>query len=110
MKIQRAIALGGLALLSYALGFAQNADEKQSQIAEHSRRAQEYLRENQPLLAIPELEALTALDPANVEAQADLGVLLFFQKKLAQAIPHLRAALERQPTLVKVQGYWELPN
>jgi tetratricopeptide (TPR) repeat protein len=105
MSIQRAIALGGIGLLlSHALCFAQTANEKQSQIEEHSRKAQEYLREKQPRLAIPELQALTALDPDNVEAQGDLGVLLFFQGSPTEAIPHFRAALERQPGLAKIQG------
>ncbi len=105
MSILKYLALGGIGfLLSPALHFAQTANDKQSQIEEHSRKAQEYLREKQPGLAIPELEALTALDPENVEAQADLGVLMFFQGKPADAIPHLRSALERRPALVNVQG------
>jgi len=105
MSIQRAIVLGGIGLLlSPALCFAQAANDKQSQIEEHSRKAQEYLREKQPALAIPELQALVALDPESVEAQGDLGVLLYFQGKPAEAIPHLRAAFERQPSLVKIQG------
>src|ERR1035437_967008 len=105
MSIQRALVLGRLGLLlSPALCFAQAANDKQSQIEEHSRKAQEYLREKQPALAIPELQALVALDPESVEAQGDLGVLLYFQGKLAEAIPHLRAAFERQPSLVKIQG------
>ncbi len=87
---------------------------RQSQIEEHSRKAQEYLREKQPGLAIPEFEAAVAIDPENVDAQANLGVLLFFQGKIADSIPHLRTALaagklagpreEQQPGLAKIQG------
>ena len=105
MNIQRAITLGGIGLLlSYALCFAQTANDKQSQIEEHSRKAQEYLRDKQPRLAISELQALTALDPDNVETQANLGVLLFFQARPSEAIPYLRFALEHQPSLIKIQG------
>jgi tetratricopeptide (TPR) repeat protein len=115
MSIQRAIILGGIGLiLGPALCFAQGDNDKQSQIEEHSRKAQEYLREKQPGLAIPEFEAAVAIDPENVDAQANLGVLLFFQGKIADSIPHLRTALaagklagpkeEQQPGLAKIQG------
>ena len=66
--------------------------------------AQQYLQERRPDLAIPELQKLVAIDPSNVDAQGDLGVLLFFQGKLADSIPHFRAALLRKPDLTKVQG------
>jgi tetratricopeptide (TPR) repeat protein len=105
MSIQRAIALAGFSLLlSPIFCCAQAANEQQTQIEEHTRKAQEYLRAKQPNLAIPELQALIALTPDNVEVQANLGVLLFFQGRPADAIPHLRAALERQPGLGKIQG------
>jgi Flp pilus assembly protein TadD len=55
-------------------------------------------------LAIPELQALVALDPRNVDAQGNLGVLLFFQGEYGKAIPHLRAALEMQANLNKIQA------
>ena len=44
MSIQRAIALAGIGLfLGPALCFAQTASHTQSQIAEHSRKIQQYL-------------------------------------------------------------------
>ena len=105
MRNKRANALTAIILLlSPALSSAQAATGQQAQIEEHSRKAQEYLREKQPTLAIPELQALVALTPENVEAQANLGVLLFFQGNATDAIPHLRTALERQPGLAKIQG------
>jgi Tfp pilus assembly protein PilF len=105
MTILKSIALGVASLLMCAvLAHAQAPPSPQSQIEQHSQKAQEYLRAKQPALAIPELEALVALDPGNVEAQANLGVLLFFQGKAAQAIPHFRAALDQQPGLGKIQG------
>jgi tetratricopeptide (TPR) repeat protein len=75
-----------------------------AQIAEHTRLAQQYLNQRRPDLAIPELEALTSLEPRNVDAQGNLGVLQFFQGNYAGAKPHLQAALELQPNLSKIEA------
>src|SRR5216684_7483932 len=96
-------------LLCAALCLSQAAEDKQQEFAAHIQKATGYLREKQPALAIPEFQAAVAIDPANVDAQANLGVLLFFQGKAADSIPHFRAALaapkeERQPGLSKIQG------
>ncbi len=53
---------------------------------------------------MPEFKALVALEPNNVDARGNLGVLLFFQGAYANAIPQLRAALELQPALWKIQA------
>lgn len=82
----------------------QAPENKNEQVAEHLQKAQEYLHQNRPDLAIPEFQAVVTLDPDNIETQGNLGVLLFFQAKPAEAIPHLRIALERQPSLTKIQG------
>ena len=39
-----------------------------------------------------------------MDAQANLGVLLFFQGDYGKAVPHLRAALDMQPNLTKIQA------
>jgi tetratricopeptide (TPR) repeat protein len=83
---------------------AQAPSSNQDQIAEHSRLAQQYLSQRRPDLAIPELQKLVSLDPKNVDAQANLGVLLFFQNDYVKAEPHLRAALGMQPNLTKIQA------
>jgi len=95
---------GFVLLLGAALCFSQATQEKQQEVAAHIQKADGYLREKQPALAIPEFQAALAIDPENVDAQANLGVLLFFQGKAADSIPHFRAALERQPGLAKIQG------
>ena len=91
-------------LLAGALCFSQSAEDKQASLAAHIQKAQEYLGQKRPDLAIPELEAAAAIDPENVETQGNLGVLLYFQGKAAEAIPHLRAAVQRQPGISKIQG------
>jgi len=93
-----------IAVLLAALGFSQSAEDKQASLTNHIQKARAYLNQKHPDLAIPELEAALAIDPANVETQGNLGVLLYFQGNVAEAIPHLRVAVERQPGLGKIQG------
>jgi tetratricopeptide (TPR) repeat protein len=83
---------------------AQLTASQQRQFAEHMQKAQTYLRNKQPRLAIPELEAAAAIDPSSVDARGNLGVLLFFEGKASEAIPHLRFALEQQPGMTRLQG------
>lgn len=77
---------------------------KQQEITSHSRQAQTFLKENKPGLAIPEFRAIVTLDPNNIDAQGNLGVLLFFQGNYAEAISPLRKALRLQPKLSKIQA------
>jgi cytochrome c-type biogenesis protein CcmH/NrfG len=101
----KAILLAILVLPSVSLlSVSQNSPTQQEQIAAHARLAQEYLSERKPDLAIPELEKVIALDPENIDARANLGVLLFFQGDYAGAVPHLQAAIELQPQLWKIQA------
>jgi tetratricopeptide (TPR) repeat protein len=105
MTLKCGIAFFGFVfLLGVTVAFAQATGDKQQEFATHMQKAKGYLDEKQPALAIPEFQAAVALDPESVDAQANLGVLLFFQGKPADSIPHFRAALERQPGLAKIQG------
>jgi len=83
---------------------SQTPGTRQQQIALHLKQAQAYLRDNKPDLAITELKAVVALDPQNVDARGNIGVLLFFQSAYADAIPHLQAARKLQPNLWKIQA------
>jgi Tfp pilus assembly protein PilF len=101
-------------LLCSASSLSQAAPDKQQEFAAHIQKARGYLDAKQPALAIREFQAAVAIDPTNVDAQANLGVLLFFQGKAAESIPHFRAALtvtneagrkeEQQPGMAKIQG------
>ena len=82
-------------------GFAQQAVVSPQ---EHARRANEFLKANQPAKAIPEFESLVAAQPDNVDAQANLGVLLYFQARNSDALPHLRKAIQINPNLPKIQA------
>jgi tetratricopeptide (TPR) repeat protein len=84
--------------------FSQSPPSRQQQIETHSHQAAEYLHENRPDLAVPEFRAIVAIDPNNVDAHGNLGVVLFFQGAYTDAIPELRAALKLRPTLWKIQA------
>lgn len=102
---QKAVAALLFALLLAAPpSFSQTTRTRQEQIDQHKQKAGEYLRANKPELAIPEFQAIVALDPKNVDALGNLGVVLFFQGDYAGAIPNLRAALKRKPTLWKIEA------
>jgi Tfp pilus assembly protein PilF len=93
-----------LVLLSALPCAPQTPPTRQQQIESHMKQAQAYLRDNKPDLAIAEFKAVVALDPKNVDARGNIGVLLFFQGAYADAISHLRAALKLQPNLWKIQA------
>lgn len=88
----------------WAALIAQTARDVQQKIAALEQQAQQHLQEQKPQLAIPVLREIVSLDSQNVNAQANLGVLLSFQGSYAEAIPNLRAALQLHPELWKIQA------
>ncbi|MGA7158140.1 MAG: tetratricopeptide repeat protein [Acidobacteriaceae bacterium] len=94
-----------LALLVFPCSGFSQAGHPQSQLLQnHMQKAQQDLRERRPDLAIPEFEAILAISPHSLDAQANLGVLLYFGNDFAKAIPHLQAALALKPDLWKLQA------
>jgi tetratricopeptide (TPR) repeat protein len=45
-----------------------------------------------------------AVQPDNLDAQANLGVLLYFQARYSEALEHLRKAIQINPNRAKIQG------
>jgi tetratricopeptide (TPR) repeat protein len=88
-----------VAIILRASAQAPGAQEEQ-----HLNAARDYLSRKQPALAIPELQAVVAIDPNNLDARANLGVLLFFQAKYVEAIPHLKVAVTMKPDLWRIQS------
>jgi tetratricopeptide (TPR) repeat protein len=82
----------------------QNAPVPSDTVQQHLQNARQDLGNQRPDLAIPELEAVIAIDPVNQDAQANLGVLLFFRGEMEKAVPHLRIAVKAQPDLWKIQA------
>jgi tetratricopeptide (TPR) repeat protein len=102
--IRRAVA--GIAfgvVLGVLPSSSQTVTSHSQEIQALTRQAQEDLRANKPDQAAREFAAILALDPKNVDARGNLGVLLFFQNKFAEAAPHLSAALQLKPGLWKIQ-------
>ena len=83
---------------------AQQAQDVQVSVAALEQQAQKYLQDQKPQLAIPVLREIASLDPKNLNAQGNLGVLLFFQGSYPEAIPHMRAALQMQPDLWRIEA------
>jgi len=99
------MAFVGLSLILVAIScVGQVPGDKQKELAAHIKRAADYLRDKRPDLAISEFQAAVAIDPENVEAQGNVGVLLFFQGRPAEAIPHFRAALKLHAGMARIEG------
>jgi tetratricopeptide (TPR) repeat protein len=86
------------------LSLCQGASSAQEKLSAHEHLAQQYLSQQRPDLAIPELKKVIELDPGNVNGRANLGVLLFFHGDYADAVPQLQEALKLRPDLWKVQA------
>jgi tetratricopeptide (TPR) repeat protein len=106
--------VGAMRLFSFLLllsmgGVAANAAQSgdgaaAQQVQLHEQRAHQLLNEKKPELAAKEFAAVLAIDPHNLDAQANLGVLLYFQKNYAEAEPHLRDAIEQKPDLTRIRA------
>lgn len=97
-----------LVLLLFTIAFstteAQTAGSRAATIHDHLQKAAQYLRANEPGSAAKEFEAVLALDPKNAEANANLGVIAFFQHDYQNASQYLRNALAVDPSLSKTQA------
>jgi cytochrome c-type biogenesis protein CcmH/NrfG len=100
----KSIIVLGFSLTLISVGLAQPTTTRQQQVEQHSQKAHSFLTQQRPDLAIPEFQSIVVLDPNNVDAQGNLGVLLFFKGDSAEAVPHLRSAVKLQPGLWKIQA------
>ena len=83
MRISEAIRLLGTIVFFFGSlrGVSQSTASRSHEVASHARQAKEFLKEQRPDLAIPEFRAIVALDPNNVDARGNLGVLLLHYKQ-----------------------------
>src|SRR5215472_8494453 len=80
-----------------------SGSSKAQQVQMHEQKARDFITQKKPDLAAKEYAAILGLDPQNVNAQANLGVLLYFQSDYVGAEPHLRSAIDQQPDLFKIR-------
>lgn len=105
MKSLVSMAVCALVLaVTWPAATCQTATAAQDRLTALEQQAQQYLHEQKPGLAIPLLREILALDPANLNAHANLGVLLYFQGNYQEAIPAMRKALQIQPNLWKIEA------
>lgn len=100
MKVS--VLLLWLGLLAVRAGAQVSSATGQAKV--HSQRAHELLSEKKPELAAKEFTAVLAADPNNLDARANLGVLLFFQGRYSEAEPHLHAAVAQEPDLTRIRA------
>src|ERR1700743_2774059 len=99
MRCRSVLSLFLLLPFTTMFSAGQTAVSKRQQAEQHIRASQQYLREQRPDLAIPELQKAVALEPQNVDARGNLGVLLFFRGDYAGAVPELRVAVNLKTEL-----------
>jgi tetratricopeptide (TPR) repeat protein len=83
---------------------AQSPSSTPALVHDHLRKAEAYLKANDRSSAAKEFEAVLALNPKNVEAYANLGVIAFVQQDCATASGDFRKALAIDPSLVRIQA------
>lgn len=93
-----------MVLLDICIANAQGVSAPKSTVGDLHRQAEKYLQEQKPQLAIPIFRQIISLDPKDVNAHGDLGVLLFFQNSYPEAITELRTALRLQPSLWRIEA------
>ncbi len=93
-----------ISTLSIAGSLPQSSLSTTSQVQTHLARAQAALRAHDTAAAVKEFKEVLALDPKNVDASVNLGVVAFFQGHFAQAAPYLGHALAIDPSLVKAEA------
>jgi tetratricopeptide (TPR) repeat protein len=87
-----------------ATALSQTAIRSPGTVHAHLQKAAEYLKAKDPTSAVREFNAVLALDPRNAQANANLGVIAFFQHDYQKASPYLRKALASNPSLIKTQA------
>lgn len=82
----------------------QSTVSKVSQVRFHAQQAQAALKANDAEAAAAEFRAILVLDPRNVEAHVNLGVIAMSETNYQIASEHLHKALAIRPSLPQAQA------
>ena len=93
-----------IAALPVFLAVGLGAQTPAGSAQEHARKAQAALAANNPQQAIAEYRTILAQDPRNLDAHANLGVVYFFATDFSHAVEELKAALQIQPNIPKLDA------
>lgn len=95
----------GILLVQLAIiGFAQTTSSTSAQIRTYMAQAQSALRTNHPDVAARAYRAVLTLDPKNVDALANLGVVAMSTANWNEAAEDFGSALKLQPSQSSVQA------
>lgn len=83
---------------------AQENGSQSPEIQKYSQEAVQALQANRPEVARREYQDILRLDPRNIDAQGNLGVIAFVQKDWARAAEEFRKALELDPELWRAKA------
>jgi len=93
-----------MALLFSSHGISQSSVSRVKEIKGYLEQGQTALRENRPEEAAQAYRAILKIDPANVEARANLGVVSMVRGNWTEATQDLRRALKLRPSHWRVQA------
>ena len=91
-------------LLVSSSGSGQAKTPHAGEVQKYLEQGQQALKANQPEAAAQAYRAILKMDPANVNARANLGIVAMAQGHWAEAAEQLHTAFQLQPSLWKVQA------
>jgi lipopolysaccharide biosynthesis regulator YciM len=102
----RVLLVGRFIIMSFAalLCYGQSESNQTIQIRKHLLLGQQFLKQQKAEEAAREFTAVVGLDPRNMEAQANLGVLAFLRGDCVKALPHFHAALNLAANLANIRA------
>lgn len=87
---------------SHSIGQAR--DSHAAEIKEYSEQAQRALKDNRPEDAAQAYRAVLKIDPANVDARANLGIVAMVRGNWTEAAEELQSALKLRPSHRRIQA------